>query len=214
MPRSSYTNFFRPAFIVDHQSADFDNGHQIDWANVAEDYRETAGGTVTTTGTNSLGATTLTVVALTFAIPANTALRFGTDEFAYVTVAAAVGATSLTVQALVNTIEAGDTAAYVGSGYKTLLPGTVMGIATSGMMYPRVATTNPADGLLATHAYENSQVAALSGYGLCVGAIVYENLLPDATGGPPATLPSAMKTELASNTKGFIYREYSDTRSE
>lgn len=213
MPRSSYSNFFRPSFIVDHQSADFDNGHQIDWASVGEEYKEDRGGNVVADGTNAQGAVALGVEALAFAIPANTALRFGTDEFAYVTVAAAAGATSLTVQALVNAIEDGDIAVYRGSGYKTLLPGTVMGIASDGTMYPRVASTNPADGLLATHAYENSTTAALSGYGLCIGAIVYENLLPDATGGPPATLAGAIKTELASNTKGFVYRTYSDDRA-
>lgn len=212
MPRSSYTNFFRPAFIVDHQSADFDNGHQIDWDNVGEEYRESRGGNVVADGTNAQGATTFGVEALAFAIPANTAIRFGTDEFIYVTAAAAVGATSLTVQALVNAIEDGDTGLYRGSGYKTLLPGTVMGIAASGKMYPRVASTNPADGLLATHAYENSTTAALSGYGLCVGAIVYANLLPDASGDPPA-LAAGILTELAANTKGFVFRQYSDDRA-
>lgn len=210
------SQFSRPAFIVDHQSVDRDNGHQIDWANVSEDYRETKGGTVTLTANAAVDATTLAVVALTFAIPAGTLLWFGeAKEFARVTASAAVGATSLTVEAIPTAVENGDSFTVSGSGLKTIVAGTVMGVVSAGSpvvskMYPRVVTSNPADGLLATTAVEGNKVAAYSGYGLIVGGVVYESLLPDAVGG---ILPSAMKTELAANTKGFLFRAYADSRA-
>lgn len=111
--------------------------------------------------------------------------------------------------------------ANVGAGYidsasgKKIIPaGTAMGtLLGSGKMSPRVVTTNPAVGLLEGDAVEDSLVDSLSGYGLLVGGVVYENLLPDATGGPPATLPSAVKTELqANNPIGWQFEVYQDTR--
>ena len=207
--------FSRPAFIVDHQSVDRDNGHQIDWANVPEDYRETKGGTVTLAANAAIDAVALVTDPLTFAIPAGTLLQFGLDEYATVTVAAAVGAEALTVEPLVTAVEIGDIALVTGSGLKTIPAGTVMGIVTAGSpavskMYPRVATSNPADGLLATTAVEGDKVAALSGHGLIIGGVVYENLLPDSVAG---ALPAAMKSELATNSKGFVYRPYADDRA-
>lgn len=210
------SQFSRPAFIVDHQSVDRDNGHQIDWANVPEDYRETRGGTITLTAGAAALATSLAVSALTFAVPAGQLLFFGeAGEYARVTVAAAIGATALTVEALPAAVESGDSAIVSGSGLKTIPAGTVMGVVSAGSpvvskMYPRVVTSNPADGLLETTAVEGNAVAARSGYSLIVGGVVYENLLPDAVAG---ALPAAFKTELASNTKGFIYRPYADSRA-
>jgi hypothetical protein len=70
-------------------------------------------------------------------------------------------------------------------------------------------------GILETDATEGDKSAALSGYGLIVGGVVYENLLREATGGPPAVIPSAYKTELqtAGVGTGFGFRQYSDNRS-
>lgn len=111
--------------------------------------------------------------------------------------------------------------ANVGAGYidaasgKKIIPsGTAMGtLLGSGKMSPRVVTTNPAVGLLEGDAVEDSLVDSLSGYGLIVGATVYENLLPDSAGGPPAVLASAIKTELQANCpRGFQFEVYQDTR--
>lgn len=209
----------RPAFIVDHQSVDRDHGHQIDWANVPEDYRDIKGGTITLNGAVAVDATSITVDALTFALtipPGGRNIYFGeAKEFVRVTVAAAIGATSLTVEAVPTALEDNDTAIVSGSGLKTIPASTVMGVVSSGSpvvskMYPRVVTSNPADGLLETTAVEEDKVASLSGYSLIVGGVVYENLLIDAVAG---VLPAAMKTELAANTKGFLFRAYGDSRA-
>lgn len=101
------------------------------------------------------------------------------------------------------------------SGKKIIPSGTVMGnlLSAGGAMSPRVDTTNPAIGLLEGDAVEGELVDSLSGYGLIVGGVVYENLLPDSTGGPPATLASDIKDELeASCPRGFHFILYEDSR--
>lgn len=212
--RTTFPNFALPGFIVDPQSVDRDNGHQIDWDNVGEEYRETKGGTIIVSGALSASATS-TVIPLEgeidFDIPAGTLLYFGqAGEYAKVAVAAAAGVSAITVTDLASNIEDGDTATISGSGLKTIKAGTAMGIASDGTMYPRVASTNPADGLLATTAVEGEKHAALSGYGLIIGGVVYETLLPQADD----DALSAIKVELAANSKGFVYREYEDDRAE
>lgn len=100
-------------------------------------------------------------------------------------------------------------------GKKYLPAGTVVGeLLGSGKVSPRVVTTNPAVGILETSAVEGEQVDALSGYGVILGAHVYENLLPGATGGPPATLASAIKTELRANGGAWTFETYGDTRAD
>ncbi len=98
-------------------------------------------------------------------------------------------------------------------GKKTLPAFTVVGtLLGSGKASPRVATTNPAVGMLATSAVEGDPTAALSGYGLIVGGVINENLLPDATG-TPRVLASAVKTELTSAGTGWTWKQYSDGRA-
>lgn len=98
-------------------------------------------------------------------------------------------------------------------GKKFLPAGTVVGdLAGSGKVGPRVATTNPAIGLLETDATEGDLTAAITGYGVIVGGVLHENLLPDATG-TPKTLPAAIKTELSAAGSGFAFLQYQDTRS-
>lgn len=101
-------------------------------------------------------------------------------------------------------------------GRKYLPAGTAVGdLLGSGKLRPRVVTTNPAIGLLETNAYEDDKAAAASGYGVIIGGVVYENLLPDATGGPPATLAAAIKTELQTTGigTGFAFFTYADNRA-
>lgn len=204
----------RPPFIADPTSIDRNQGRQIDWANVAAKYYDTA--VVVTLGANAAqNATTLTVAALTGAIPTGTTLDFGGAKFARLTADAAAGATTLTVAAIPTALVSGDTATYVGPNGKRVLPaGTAVGETLgSGKISPRVASTNTAIGLLETTAVEGEAQAALSGYGVIVGGVVFENLLPDATGGPPATLASGIKTELAAAGTGFSWQSYGDSRS-
>jgi hypothetical protein len=100
------------------------------------------------------------------------------------------------------------------TGKKRLPAGTVIGETLgAGKVSPRVAATNLATGILETDAVEDSLVDSLSGYSVIRSASVYENLLPDATGGPPAVLAGAIKTELQTNCPmGFHFEVYQDTR--
>lgn len=140
MPRTDYNLSGLPG-VVDPHNTPRDNGHQIDWDNVADSYKNAAGKKV---------------------LPALTAV------------------------------------------------GSLLG---GGKVSPRVADTNPAVGLLATTAIEGEDSAAATGYGLFIGGPFYENLLPDATGGPPKTLPADIKAELAEAGTGFAWRTYSDNRA-
>lgn len=98
-------------------------------------------------------------------------------------------------------------------GNKVLLAGTVVGeLLGTGKVSPRVVTTNPATGILETNAVENDLNAALTGYGVMLGGVLYENLLPDATGAPKV-LATAVKTELNAAGTGFSFEQYSDTRA-
>jgi hypothetical protein len=97
-------------------------------------------------------------------------------------------------------------------GKKVLLAGTPVGsLLGDGMVSPRAANTNPAVGLLATNAVEGETHAALSGYGLIVGGVIYENFIPGASG-DPLTLDQDIKDELAAAGTGFSWRQYTDDR--
>jgi hypothetical protein len=100
------------------------------------------------------------------------------------------------------------------TGKKYLRAGTVCGeLLGGGLICPRVATTNPATGILETDAWEDELPHAITGYGFIKSAAVYEILLPDSTGGPPKTLPAAFKTELQANCPmGFQFEVYQDNR--
>jgi hypothetical protein len=213
--RSTYPGFARPSWVVDWQSVDRDNGHQIDWSLVDEAYRETRGGVVTVgTGGAAQGATTVPVTALTFDLKAGTVLYFGGVKIATVTADAATGAVSITVAALPTALVAADAAQVSGSGKRTILSGTVMEIQSDGKMIPTQDASGgtAAHGLLIATAVEESRVAALSGHGLVIGGVVYDNLLPEAVGSPKV-LPSGLKTALAAGSKGFVYRQYQDSRA-
>ena len=54
--------------------------------------------------------------------------------------------------------------------------------------------------------------AMLTGYGLIVGGVIHENLLPDATD-TPRTLAAPIKTELNAAGTGFAWRTYNDGRA-
>ena len=95
----------------------------------ASQFLATDGVTVTTTAQALADATSISVSALSGALPSGTILYFGeSKEFAMLTAAAAAGATSITVQALPQTIESGDSATYAGTtSIKRVVSGTVIG---------------------------------------------------------------------------------------
>lgn len=97
-------------------------------------------------------------------------------------------------------------------GKKFIKAGTAVGdLLGAGKISPRVVTTNPAIGILETDAVEGSEAHALSGYGMIISGAVYEALLTQSTGSP-RVLAAAIKTELNSDGRGFMFIKYSDQR--
>jgi hypothetical protein len=212
------THLSTPPFIADPHSITRKTGRQIDWDNIDDSYRETAAETATIalSASAAADATTIAVDALPVRLPDNTLLDFGGKKFARVNGAAEAGATSVTVDALATALADTDAATFVvraARGSKVLPAGLVVGeTAGAGKLRPRVVTSNPADGILETSAREDDRSASLSGYGVINGGYLYENLLPDATGGPPATLAAQIKTELRSDGRTFSFEAYGDSR--
>lgn len=115
-------------------------------------------------------------------------------------------------------------AAYVQaeSGKKHLPAGKVVLEQADGTLIPRPTgdVAQPAGttliGVLATSADEDSDVAALTGYGVVIGGVVYEELLPDVNDANWATAGmnrGALRDDLAAAGKGFVYETYEDNRS-
>lgn len=133
------------------------------------------------TGGAAQGATAVPVVALSGPIPNGTILAFDAGEFAKLTAAAAAGAESLTVEALVNALEANDKATYTGvSATRPIPSGTFVGRT----FVERAANTGfgPADvnddelflvAFDVTDAVANPDVELYR-----PGSAVFENLLP------------------------------------
>lgn len=198
-----------PGFVADPESIDRNTGRQIDWAKVPESYKAGTRYTITTSAQANAAATSISVTALPVALPVGTVLDFsGAGEFAILTAAAAAGATSLTVEALDAQIESGDTATYLisESNDKVIPAGTVMCELSTGYVVPRAARpgSEEAIGLLWSTATQNENSAALSGYGIIVGGVIYETLLPETI--------TSYKSELASAGTGFVWSAYSDSR--
>lgn len=208
------TEISKPPFIANEASteAGADTGHTIDWAMVGERYRSTPGQIVRMNGAALADATSLTVDALEFPVPAGTLIYFGQlGETVRVTTLAAAGATTLTVEADHTAIEDNDEGTITGSGFKMIPAGTRMGDAgTNGRIYPRVETSNPAKMILRTNARENGEYGSRDTYGVVRSGMLYENLLPGATG-TPKTIPAAEKTELASAGCLFTFIQYRDS---
>lgn len=99
------------------------------------------------------------------------------------------------------------------SGKKVIPAGTRMGeLLGSGKISPRVVTTNPATCILETNAVEGAKEHAKSGYGVMVGGVLYEGLLPGASGSP-RRIPSAERTELDAAGCTFKWDTYEDNRT-
>lgn len=158
------------------------------------------------------GATSLAVEALDAGIESGDTATFpGGTKAARATATAAAGATSITVDELPLPIADDDTAIITGVGYKMIPAGTRMGDAgTNGRIYPRVATSNPAKMVLATNAREDGEYGASHSYGVFLGGVLWENLMPGATG-TPKVIPSAEKTELAAAGCFFTFKQHRDS---
>jgi hypothetical protein len=197
-----------PVFVADWESIDRNTGRQIDWLRVPDTYRAGTSYTITTSAQALAAATSISVTALPVALPVGQVLDFsGTGEFARLTAAAAAGATSITVEALDAQIESGDTATYrvSESNDKVIEAGTVMCQLSTGKIVPRADRpgSEEAIGLLISTATENSRSESLSGHGIIVGGVIYENLLPETI--------TSYKTELESNGTAYAWQTYADS---
>lgn len=108
------------------------------------------------------------------------------------------------------------------TGKKRLKAGTVVGELADGSVieYPGTASDlSPPDvsvalGILVSDANEDALVESLSGYGIYRRGVIYETLLPQATSGPPAVLPSQTKADLATAGCLFDFVVYVDDRAD
>lgn len=196
-----------PLFVADNNSTDRNTGRQIDWSRVPDTYRAGTRYTITATEPAIATATSITVAALPVALPTGTLLNFsGAGEVAELSAPAAAGDTSISVVALDAAIEDNDTATYVVSysNAKVIEAGTVMCQLTSGKMVPRAARpgSEEAMGLLIATATEGNNSDALTGYGVFIGGVFYENLLPETI--------TSYKTELESNGTSYAWQTYAD----
>ena len=102
-------------------------------------------------------------------------------------------------------------AGYQNSEGKKVLPaGTICAVdATTKQLEPPAAGGGDAEVVLATVAEEDAEWAALSGYGVIYGGILYDDLMPDNG----HTDYAAMKTALNTAGPGFRFVPYNDSRS-
>jgi hypothetical protein len=197
-----------PDYVADPNSIDQNEGGQIDWSRVPSTYRAGTQYTITTTAQSNAAATTLTVSAIPDDLPVGAVLNFaGAGRFATLTAPATKGATTLTVEALDATIPTATAAVYTvsKSGSKTIPGGTVMCRLSGGKIVPRAVRpgSEVAIGLLIGTAIENMYDHALTGYGLIVGGVIYETLLPETI--------TSYKTELGTNGSGWVWLTYADS---
>lgn len=150
---------------------------------------------VTTTAQAAAAATSITVAALSGAIPAGTTLYFGeTGELARLSANAAAGATSLAVDAIPAQIESGDVATYAGTtGVKAVPSGTAVGRTyterDAGTGFGPAVNTDDEIYLLAFDVTDAALNPDCDLYRH--GSVVKENFLPGWAG-----LASALKTAI------------------
>ena len=201
-----------PNFVADPESIDRNTGRQVDWSYVPDTYKAGTSYTITAQATANAAATSITVTATLAAMPTGTVLNFSTaGRFATLTAPAAAGATTLTVEALDAAVGSGYTAPYLVSysQEKVIPAGTIMCELSSGKIVPRAARpgSETAIGILwstATEARFEPNSDSLSGYGIIIGGVIYETLLPETI--------TSYKTELETNGTSWVWETYSDSR--
>ena len=156
-------------------------------------------------GGADVAATSVPVAALSGAIPNGTLMSFSSGEFAKLTAAAAAGATSLTVEALVAALEENDTFTYTAGLTRRYIPsGTLVGRTfaerDSGTGFGPWAASDDEVYLVAYDLYDallDNEVALYRN-----GSIVKENFLPEWaswTSGMKAALRGAYTTTIGAD---------------
>jgi hypothetical protein len=124
------------------------------------------------------------------------------------TIGDAVVGTPATVGGLTFTITDGSTDFAVGDQF-TIEVNTDPA-SQSSMAVPRSLNRGDAIGILEAGAVQGDPSASLSGYGVLVGGVLNENMLPDAVNGE---LNEDWKDELDRNGTGFSWQYYTDSRT-
>lgn len=206
--RTQYAGLSRPDILVDAASAVRNAGRQVAWSEVPDTFRATPGFNVESDGTPSAGsAVEVAVEALPGPIPAGTQLV--SDDGAKtmtLTADAAAGATTVTADLPEDLVDA-DTFVYKGAGEKIIKHGNPVQPASgdADKIVPAVSGDGTAFGLLEGPAKENDNAAALSGYGVIVGGVIYRDLVPNLDG--------TLEAQLKSDGMGFRFEDYADSRS-
>lgn len=214
MPTTTSSNAAQPGFIVDRNAMDLNSGRQIDWTNVPSSYQNADGKKLLKAGTavverasgkvvpyaGSGSATTLTSVVVASNVATATKTAHGYSVGETVTISGA-NLSYVNGRVVIATVPTANTFTYAAVGADATATGTIV-------------ATRAAVGLLVSNALEGDTQAAMTGYGIYIGGVVYENLLPDASG-TPKVLSTALKTDLqyAGNTTGWAFVAYADSRA-
>lgn len=197
-----------PQFLADQYSVMRNTGRQVDWSYVADSYRNTFF-QVVANGASAIGASAVAVDPLANPLPIGAQLSFSGGESVVVAEPAPAGSTSIAVRdALTVGVADAETADVAGTGQKVIPAGTAMAELASGKVVPRAAApgAETAMGLLFGSAAEGD--SGMQGYGILVGCVAYENLLPDYADAAWATYKGEL--EAAGH---FAWQTYQDTTS-
>ena len=199
------TSITRLRPYADESSLERAGGHRINWAAVTavNGVKRVQSGTVVGRKAGLAQPCAVSVTLTSVAVATNVATAtLEAHGFAVGDVITVAGANLAYVNGTktIATVPTADTFTYAATGADATATGTITARVT-------------AQGILETDANESSSTEALTGYSLLVGGVLYETLLPDATGGPPKALPAAYKTELVAAGCTFKFIPYADSRS-
>jgi len=192
--------------VVDESSLERTPGAQIDWADItagSDGMKRVIQGTVMSrkaSGKLTPRSTSITLTSVVVASNVATATKtnhgYSVGDQVYIAGSNLSYANGLKTVA---SVPDANTFTYAASGANATATGTI--------------TSNySATHILETNATDSNNAEALTGYSALLGGVLYENLLPDATGSPK-TLPPQYKTELTAAGCTFKFHQYADSRA-
>lgn len=203
MPNRTITTL-RP--VVDESSLERTNGGLIAWANVSA---------VTADALKTVPAFTVVGKKASGELVPRASTILLTSVSVTSNVATATAATGHGLAVGDTVFIAGASLAYV-NGTKTIasVSGDTITFTATGANASATGTITlswAAIGMIEATIVNGARGNALTGFGVVVGGVLYENLLPDATG-TPKVLPAQYKTELTAAGCTFKFAQYGDSR--
>lgn len=205
-------DLMKPPFIANHKSIMRDTGVQVAFELLTPKYKYGAVAVTITTAAVANDTALAASGGTKKALKKGDTIYLGTGKSAVVSADTAAGATSIPVEALPFTV-ALNTVGYHGAEGGGFVPaGTECDELSDGRVLPSDIGTGGVTcaGILETSADEDSSTDAASGYGFIRQGMIYENLLPNATGSPKV-INSTHKTELLARGGAWVFMQYSDT---